>query len=177
MPYLFARADSANSDPYAPAKNSPNQTARPATVHKITCPTTDPPSFASPPNSPATGPAAGPRAAASLGFNRPNSVPAKPTATATSSAATAYRTGSGSRARSRANAPSDGAWARWQGRIKTLSSSEINRQAMTVTGRMPMNLPITPLTNISGANAMIVVHTLVVTLGITSAVPSTAARM
>ena len=48
---------------------------------------------------------------------------------------------------------------------------------MTVTGRMPTNFPITPTTNISGANAITVVQMLVVTDGITSAVPSTAARM
>ena len=51
----------------------------------------------------------------------------------------------------------------------------IKSMAMTATGITAMNLPITPDTNNSGMKAITVVITDVVTAGITSYVPSTAA--
>ena len=56
-----------------------------------------------------------------------------------------------------------------------LSHSEIASIAMTANGITAMNFPITPETKNMGANAMIVVVTEAVTLGMTSTVPSMAA--
>ena len=60
--------------------------------------------------------------------------------------------------------------------MNVLSISEITSMAITTIGITAMNLPITPGTNNSGANAIIVVLTDAITEGSTSTVPSTAAR-
>jgi hypothetical protein len=53
--------------------------------------------------------------------------------------------------------------------------SEISSAAITATGKMAMNFPITPLTNISGENAIMDVVTAATTGSPTSIVPFTAA--
>ena len=54
--------------------------------------------------------------------------------------------------------------------MKVLSTSEITNIAITATGMIEMNFPMTPVTYISGMNAMMVVATDAQTAGKTSAV-------